>query len=240
MANPVQETPILPGTPVGKTTIPDMEVDLTQSPSPTGDWLEENQKLVIGIVGALVAIAAGIFLYRTFVVAPAQAAATENMWHAQRQFEQDSFDLALYNPAPGYLGFEDIAKEYGNTEAGNLANYYAGISFLQLGQYEAAISALNDYDEEGDLLPVTKAGALGDAHAQLGDLAKAKGYYEEAVDEADDNSLLAPYYLKKLALLNEREGNTAAANGLYVRIRDEFPEATEATDVEKYILRTQS
>ena len=238
MASPVQETPILPNTPVAR-DLGETPVDLsTAASSPAGSWLERNQKLILGVVGGALAIAVGIFLYRTFVQAPQQAAATEQMWRAQQQFERDSFQLALFNPAPGYLGFVDIADQYGSTPAGNLANYYAGVSYLQLGQYDAAIDYLDDFDADGTILPATKAGTLGDAYAQKGDLAAAADYYEDAVDEADDNGLLAPYYLMKLGLLREREGDAAAANALYARIADEFPDSQEGQNIEKYLLRT--
>lgn len=224
--------------PVG--TVTDDRIDITGAQNEGRDWLEENQKLIVAIVGGLIAIAAGIFLYRTFVQAPAQAEASEQMWRAQQQFERDSFNLALLNPAPGFMGFVDIASEYGSTPAGNLAKYYAGVSYLRLGQYDAAIDYLEDYDEDGEILPATKAGVLGDAYAQKGDFDAAANHYEDAVDKSDDNLVLAPYYMQKLALLHERQGDKAAANALYTRIQQEYPTSTQAGDIDKYILRTAS
>ena len=241
MASPVKETPILPNTPVqGGAPGTETPIGLTDAQRDGQDFLERNQKTILGVVGALVAIAAAIFLYRTLVQAPAQAEASEQLWRAQQRFEQDSFQLALTNPAPGYLGFLDIADEFGGTPAGNLANYYAGVSYLQLGQYEAAESYLKSYDPDGEILPATHAGALGDAVAQLGRLDEAEDYYEEALDEAEGNALLEPYFLKKLGMLRERNGDAAAANAYYLRIRTDYPRSREAGDVDKYILRTES
>ena len=234
MAEIIKENPVAP---VPKAD--DERIDLTGAQHEGRDFFEDNQKLIIGVVAAAILIGLGIFLYQSLVIAPAQEEASEQLWRAQQQFERDSFSLALTNPAPGYLGFVDIAEEYSSTPAGNLANYYAGISYLQLGQYDAAISYLEDFDGDGSILPATRAGALGDAFAQAGDMAAAEEHYEEAVNEADDNTLLAPYYLKKLALLRERNGNPAAANELYSRIRAEFPTSIEAADVDKFILRTR-
>ena len=229
---PVVPTPATPEAPDA--------IDLTGAQAEGRDFLEQNQTLIVGIVGALIAVAAGIFLYRTFVQQPAEAAASEQMWRAQQQFDQDSFNLALLNPAPGFMGFVDIADEYGNTPAGNLANYYAGVSYLRLGQYDAAIDYLKSYDEDGEILPATKAGVLGDAYAQKGDLETAADYYEDAVDKSDDAPIVAPYYLYKLGLLRERLGDKAAANALYTRIQREYPTSQQASDIEKYILRTAS
>jgi len=233
MANEVKETPAVPVAPISGD-----QISLTEVQGETSDFLERNQKTILLVVGLLVAIAAGIFLFKKFVTEPKQAAASEMMWKAQQMFERDSFALALSNPAPGYLGFLDIADEYGSTSAGNLANYYAGISYLQLGQYDAAIDYLQSFGEDGSILPATKSGALGDAHAQKGDLSAAEGYYQTAVSEAGDNTLLAPYYLFKLAMFRESQGNNAAANELYKRIQMEFPNSSEAQDIEKYLMRT--
>lgn len=237
MAIPTPETPILPG----NKNNPGQGFE-SGAPLPAQqqgrDFLEENQKLIVAIVGGLIAIAAGIFLYKKFIQEPAQAEASEQLWRAQQRFDQDSFALAVGTPAPGALGFKEIAEQYSGTPAGNLANYYAGVSYLNLGQYDAAISYLKDFDADGSILPATKADALGNAYSQKGDLATAKGYYETAVKEAGDNGAIAPYYIKKLAMLNEREGNKAAANELYTRIQKEFPTSLEAAEIDKFIMRT--
>lgn len=206
--------------------------------SPTISWFEEHQKLIIGAVAAALGIAVLIYLYQKFVREPAQANAAAQMWEAQQLFEQDSFQLALTGRPGSGDGFLAIVEDYGSTASGNLANYYAGISYLHLGQYDAAISFLEDFDADGELLPVTKAGALGDAFAQKGDLDKAESFYKEALDEADENVMLAPYYLKKLGMYYEHKGDKAAANALYMRIQQEFPDSEEAGDIEKYIQRS--
>ena len=218
---------------------PGTDVDLTPAQHDGRDWLERHQTLILAVVGGLVAIGLGVFLYREFIVKPQQAEASEYMWQAQQLFARDSFEVALLGrPDGSVLGFETIAADYRGTPAGNLADYYAGICYLQLGQYDAAIEALGSSDEDGTLLPATKAGALGDAYAQRGDIAEARSRYEQALSEAGDNSLLAPYYLKKLALLDERDGEPAAANERYRRIKSEFPTSNEASDIDKFILRS--
>ena len=43
------------------------------------------------------------------------------------------YNLAL-NGGEGKYGFIDIIDNYGSTDAGNLANYYAGMAFLNTKQ----------------------------------------------------------------------------------------------------------
>ncbi len=204
------------------------------------NWFEQNSQLVLGFVAAGMLIALGIFLYGKFVSEPARAEAAADMWQAEQLFEQDSFQVAVQGRPGVVMGFLNIIEDHGGTPSGNLANYYAGVSYLQLGQHDAAISYLDDFDAEGTLLPATKAGALGDAYAQKGDLAKAESYYEEAVEESGDNLVTAPYFLKKLGLLRERNGNKASALDLYTRIREEFANSEQASDIDKFIARASA
>ena len=50
---------------------------------------------------------------------------------AEIYFEKDSFNLAL-NGDLNSAGFIDIADDYSSTKTGKLANYYAGICYLNL------------------------------------------------------------------------------------------------------------
>ncbi len=224
-----------PHSPTLGTDIEYAEVRATGQNGP--NWFERNGQLVIGIVAAGLLIALGIFLYQKFVSEPAAAEAAADMWQAEQLFEQDSFQVAIQGRQGVVRGFLDIIEDHGSTPSGNLANYYAGVGYLHLGQYDAAILYLDDFDAEGTLLPATKAGALGDAYAQKEDLATAEKYYNEAVDEADDNLVTAPYFLKKLGMLRERNGDKAGAAELYERIREEFPNSEQASDIEKFIAR---
>ena len=229
-----KERKLPPKSPVLGTDVEFKEV-VPQGPS----WFERNGKLVAGIVAAGILIALGIFLYQRLIMEPARVEAATEMWRAEQLFERDSFRVALEGRAGSVSGFLSIIDDYGSTPSGNLAHYYAGVSYLHLGEYPAAISYLSDYDAEGSLMPAAKAGALGDAHAQNDNMDAAEQYYREALDASGDNGVLAPYYLRKLAMYHERNGDKASAKTLYERIRTEFPTSDQARDVSKYIARTE-
>ena len=160
------------------------------------------------------------------------------MAQAQVQFERDSFALALTNPGQGYPGLVDIADDYGATKAGNLALFYAGVSYLHLGQFEAAISYLKDFSPAGDITPAMAAGTLGDAYSEANDFDKALSSYNKAVNSAD-NHLIAAYYLKKVGMLSERQGDKEAARAAYQTIKEEYSDTPIATDIDKFLVRVQ-
>ncbi|MBV6441198.1 MAG: hypothetical protein DYG98_09080 [Haliscomenobacteraceae bacterium CHB4] len=206
--------------------------------APAQSFLEKYPNLLLYVVGAIGLAVGGWWLYKSMIVAPKQKEAVAAMWHAQQQFERDSFRLALENPGGGFDGFLALADKFSGTPAGNSANYYAGICYLQMGDFDNAIAYLEKFDGEGDLLPAMKYGALGDAWSEKGDYGKALDLYEKAAD-ATKNSLLAGYYLKKLGMLNEYQGNKEAALKAYERLHRDFPNPSSQDwrEVEKYIYR---
>lgn len=211
-------------------------VDIVEVKDQAQSFIDGNQNLIFGGLAALVLVIGGLFAYNNFYKAPRQQEAMEQMYQAQVQFERDSFALALTKPGSGYLGFLDIIDTYGSTEAGNLALYYAGISYLNLGQFDAAIDYLEDYSPSGEITPTMKLGALGDAYSELNDFDKAMSYYKRAVS-AGDNEVLASYYMKKVGLLHEKNGNFSEAKAAYEELKSKFPTSPYGLDIDKYITR---
>lgn len=213
----------------------DTLVDIVEVRDQGLDFFERNRKPIIIAVVALIAIVAGALLYQTFIQRPAERNAAEQMQQAQYQFEQDSFSLALTNPGQGYPGFLDIADEYSGTKAGNLANYYVAVSYLNLGQYEAALDYLQDFDADGELLPAMKMGVMGDLQSELGNYDAAIDSYRDAVDESGRNFLTGGYYLNKLGLLLRNQGRNEEALEAFRRLKSEYGNSTEAAQADKYI-----
>ena len=83
-----------------------------------------------------------------------------------------------------------------------------------------------------------KYGALGDCYSEKEDYGKALDLYEKAAG-ATKSDVIAAYYLKKLGMLNDYQGNKEAANKAYERLRRDFPNQASAEwrDIEKYIYR---
>ncbi len=181
---------------------------LTASQYSVPFW-EKYANILLYAVGAIILAIAGWWLYKELVVKPKQVEAVAAMWQAEQQFGRDSFQLALNDPGGGFDGFLAIADKFSGTPAGNMAHYYAGICYLQSGDYDNAIAQMEQFDCVGDLLPAMKYGVMGDAYAEKEDFDNALKYYDKAADAAE-NDLLATYFLKKLGMLHEIQGNKEA------------------------------
>ncbi len=210
------------------------EVTQDASGSPIGGFL--NQKMITYILGGLALALAAYFAYKEFYVAPQQVEAVASSWKAQQYFDRDSFQLALESPIGDYDGFEAIISKYGSTEAGNSARYYAGICYLNLGQYDKAIERLDDFSPSDDLLKTMKYGALGDCYSEQNDLSKALSSYDKAIS-ASDNEILTSYYLKKAGMLCEYQKNPAEAAKYYQKIKSKYPQSPAGADIDKYLAR---
>ena len=213
-------------------------VDIVEVRDQAQDYFEKHRKPILGIGGGLLLLIVGFLAYKFLFLAPRERQASEQITQAQKQFERDSFALALTNPGGGYEGFLNIIKNYGGTRTANLAHYYAGISYLNLGKFDAAVSYLEDFNAKGSVMPIMKYGALGDAYSELKQMDKARNSYEKAVAQGP-NDAVTPFYLKRLAMLCERDKDYAQAREYYEQIKEEFPNSLEASDVEKYLARLE-
>lgn len=214
-------------------------VDLVEAKEQAQDYVNKNSSLIIGAIIAFVVVVGGYFAYQQFVSVPNENNAKAALRFAQDQFARDSFALALENPGGGNPGFLDIIDQYKGTKAANTSLLYAGISYLNLGNYEVALSYLDEFSPKDDLLPISKYGAMGDAHGELGNFDKAIANYKKAAS-AGDNEVLVTYYLKKLGLLYEKQGDLGASKETFMKIKSEYPTSRESQDIQKYITRVES
>ena len=204
--------------------------------SRTEQYIEDNQKSLSIIVGAIVVIAMLYLAFTRLYIKPKEKEALSEMFQAEQYFEVDSFNLAL-NGDDNAFGFLNIIDEYGMTKAANLANYYAGICYLQLGDYDNAIDYLKSFDADDEMIMPMAYGALGDAYSQNGDYDEAISFYEKAGNIENDFS--APLYLMKAGMLYEDKGDYASALEAYKTIKDKYSKSNEGRYIEKYIERAK-
>ena len=210
--------------------------NVEQAFSKTEQFIETNQKKITYVVGAVVAVIALYFGYQNMYLAPLEEDAQTEMFMAELYFQKDSFSLAL-NGDEQYEGFLSIADDYGLTKAGNLANYYAGLCYLNLGEFENAIDYFSDFSSDDIILSSLALGCIGDCYAELDDIDTALDFYKNA-SKNSDNDFTTPRYLMKQARILESQEDYDAANDLYVRIKDNYTESIEAQNIEKYISRS--
>lgn len=196
-------------------------------------FFEENRNPLLIGVGVILGLVLVYYGYVKMIAEPQEAEAQQEIFMAQKFFEQDSLNLAL-NGNGTNLGFLDIADEYSSTKAGNLANYYAGVCYLNLGQFENAIEYLDQFSSSDKVLSVVSKGAIGDAFLELDQPEEALEYYTKAT-RVNDNEFVVPIYLLKAAKTAELMNDYKKALEFYTSLKSDFPESPEAKDIDKNI-----
>jgi len=212
-------------------------VAVEEALSKTERFIEENQKLLTIIIGVIVVVVLVFFGFKRFYMAPKEKEAKEQMFMAERYFETDSLQLAL-NGDGMYPGFLDIIDDYGMTKGANLSKYYAGVSYLRLGNFEEAIDYLKSFKGKDHILGPMAKGAIGDAYMELNETSKAAGYYLEAAD-LKENEFSTPLFLMKAGMAYEIAKDYDKAVSVYERIKYKFPTSQEAREIDKYIARAK-
>lgn len=203
----------------------------------TEQWVENNQKTLSSIVFSIVGIIALFLAYGKFYLEPVNEEAQQELFKSVTYFEADSFNLALYG-VNGEYGLIDIIDEYGSSDAGNLANYYAGISFLNMGDNESAIDYLSDFSSDDELVSSIAFGSMGDAYMNIGQFEDAINFWTKAAFNSENN-FTTPIYLKRAAMALEEDGDIDRALEYYSTIQKDYSESEEARDIDKFITRAQ-
>lgn len=215
---------------------------LDETASKSEKWIEKNSKILFsGLIFVLAAILS-YGAYKKYIQEPKELEAADELAYPKSFFDQaqtntvaaDSlYNLAL-NGADGKYGLLDIIDNYSSTNAGNLAKYMAGISYLKMRDYENAISHLGDFSTEDQILGALALGNIGDAFAEINQPEEALEYYEKAAD-FKSNEFTSPIYLMKGGRTAMDLKKYEKAEALFTRIQDDFSKSDEAKDIKAFI-----
>jgi tetratricopeptide (TPR) repeat protein len=121
----------------------------------TSVFFKQNTTAIIGatvavliLIGSLV----GYFLHSTNQENAAQAF----LGHAEQYFNAGEYDTALNgSDAVLGIGLAAIVNNYGRTEAGNLARFYAAVSEKELGNSASALTYMQRFNPPKGILGVS-------------------------------------------------------------------------------------
>jgi tetratricopeptide (TPR) repeat protein len=214
---------------------------LDATASKTEDFVAKNQRIIIGVVAAIAVVTVGYLAYQKFVAAPKEEEAANEMFVAQQNFQKatdgvasDSLYKLSLNGSEGKFGFVKIADEYSGTDAGNLANYYAGIAYLNTGKYAEAIEFLEKFKSDDMVLSAMAIGAIGDAYSQKNQPKEALENYVKA-SETNKNDFTTPRFLLKAGKTALALGNKEEALQYFTDIKDNYDASPEAATIDVLI-----
>ena len=215
---------------------------LDETASKSEQWIEKNSKpLFYGLI-AIVVLVLGVLGYNKYISEPTEIKASNELAFPRKHFNEattagsaiDSLLNLGLEGADGNYGFLDIADSYSGTKAGNLANYYAGVSYLKMKKYDKAIEYLSKFSSDDEILGPTALGAMGDAFADINQPEDALDYYEKAANKKD-NEFTTPLVLFKAGQMAMSLEKFDKAETLFTKIKDNYSTSEQGRDIEKYI-----
>lgn len=199
---------------------------------------KKNQKAVTIVGLAVIVIIAGWYAYKQYVQKPNEEKAQVAIFKAQQYFGMDSFRLAL-NGDSANKGMLYVIKNYGSTKAGNLAKFYAGISYLKLNEIDNAIKYLKDFDTDSRPIQMAAWGTLADAYSSKNERSKAIDLYKKASRHFPEAEASASEYLFRAGQLLELDNKKDEAVDIYKELKEKFPRTDKGGQADRYIYRLE-
>jgi tetratricopeptide (TPR) repeat protein len=211
-------------------------LDLDQAMSSSEAFIIKYKNKFLAGVAAIVIVVGGVLGYQHFISEPNEKKASEALFKGEQYFMADNYEFALNGDSLGYKGFLNVANEFGGTDAGKLANAYAGICYAQLGQYENAVKFLDKFNANDQLVSPALMATMGNCYAQLGQYDKAAATLMKAADKANSQAL-SPIYLIQAGQIYEKLGKNSEALKAYQTVKEKYPNNYLSMDIDKYIER---
>ncbi len=204
----------------------------------------KHKKAISAAIVVVILIVAGVLSYETYVSGPREQEASTALAKGQDYFANQQYEIALKGDSTGFRGLLNIASDYSSTDAGNLANLYAGLCYANLDKWNDAVKYLEKYSPADDeMISPAATAALGNAYAHIKQPDKAVEYLKKAASMADSeaegnaNNSLSPTFLIQAGEILESQNKKDEALKIYQDIKKKYVNSPVYGEIDKYIER---
>ena len=204
----------------------------------------KHKKAISAAIVVVILIVAGVLSYETYISGPREQEASTALAKGQDYFANQQYEIALKGDSTGFRGLLDIAFDYSSTDAGNLANLYAGLCYANLDKWNDAVKYLEKYSPADDeMISPAATAALGNAYAHIKQPDKAVEYLKKAASMADSeaegnaNNSLSPTFLIQAGEILESQNKKDEALKIYQDIKKKYVNSPVYGEIDKYIER---
>lgn len=204
----------------------------------------KHKKAISAAIVVVILIVAGLLSYETYISGPREQEASTALAKGQDYFANQQYEIALKGDSTGFRGLLNIASDYSSTDAGNLANLYAGLCYANLDKWNDAVKYLEKYSPADDeMISPAATAALGNAYAHIKQPDKAVEYLKKAASMADSeaegnaNNSLSPTFLIQAGEILESQNKKDEALKIYQDIKKKYVNSPVYGEIDKYIER---
>ena len=199
-------------------------------------FYDEYRRLAQGLGVALLVLLLAIPGYIYYHQQQTEAA-NQKLGQILPVYEQGNYQQALDGQGER-AGLLTIADDYGGTEAGNLATFYAANALYQQEEYDRALTYFQRFEKGQDFIGASAYAAQAAIQENKGAFQRAGELYEQAASQYE-NELTAPRYLLSAGQAYEEAGDYEAALAAYERIQADYPDSEQASTAEQYQARAE-
>ena len=132
-------------------------------------FFSKYQNIIYGVIIGILVVILAILAFNRFYLQKKNAEASAQIVQPIHWFTQgDSASLKKALEGDGENdGFLDIASGYKITRTANTANYYAGLTYMKLGQKDEALDYLKKFKKKEDVLWYGCQAVIGDLYDEV-------------------------------------------------------------------------
>jgi predicted negative regulator of RcsB-dependent stress response len=194
---------------------------------------DKKFRLISIISGSVLVVLLGVFVYYQFVYLP-----------------NDEESKDIYFETLNYADSTNKTDKNIKTLEGKLAEYegYTGAlatefilarQYMNKGQFDKAITSLENIEPEDTYMSVFKIGLLGDCYSEQGKLTEAFEQYTLAAN-TNTNEFTTPIFLFKAGLVAEKLNQFSEAANCYKKIKDNYKEFGQLKRIDYYVARASN
>ena len=198
------------------------------------EFFYDNRTLIYGIAVGIVVVILAIVGY-VFLQGQRDVQAQEELGGIILVYEKGDYRAALDGTAetPGLL---TIIDDYGGSNTGNMARFYAADALFRLDEYDQALEFFQDFDGGTNIVGASALAGEAAIYEVQEDNARAGDFFRRAALLVE-NELRSPDYLMSAGRAYEKAGQYEDARDAYLLIQDQYPESASAQGLDFYLGR---
>lgn len=198
------------------------------------DFYEDNKKAINIAILSVLGILVIAMVFANNRKANNEKALTE-LGKVYSFYDNNQFQLAIDGvPERNIAGLASIVSNYGSTDGGELARFYLGNAYYNLGKYDEALEQFDDFSPSDDLMTIGRYSGLASCYQVKGMHEEAAKYFEKAA-RVNTNSVDAAENFFHAATSYAMAGKKDKARELFTRIKKEYPKSTYARDIDRHL-----
>lgn len=150
-------------------------------------------------------------------------------------YDNGQYQLAIDGvPARNVAGLKAIADDGGSSPGGELARFYLANAYMNLGNYDEALTHFKSFSPAGDDLEIARYAGLAACYEAKGEDSEAGSHFEKAASVSATDARV-PEFLASAARAYAHGGEKDKALELYRRLKKNHATTPYGRDADRYI-----